>query len=219
MKQSKRILRIGVARLPDDSPDTSWIGEYSDTAGPFAIDRAHYEDCPLNHNQTDYTDTHVWNDAEGRCLKCDAADCSEPCPELECACHRAWDRRAFRYFNPGTVEPFDANATWIPVDVEDKREYWTAAMRKNAAMDYDRMESLNNGQWSFIGIRACADITINQTAQSIYSSGLWGIESDSEESYLNDVEQEELSELRATLHDLGFSKRAISTAIKQASNK
>ena len=219
MKQSKRILRIGVARLPDDSPDTSWIGEYSDTAGLFAIDRAHYEDCPLNHNQTDYTDTHVWNDAEGRCLKCDATDCSEPCPELECACHRAWDRRAFRYFNPGTVEPFDANATWIPVDVEDKREYWTAAMRKRAAMDYDRMESLNNGQWSFIRIRARADITINQTTQSIYSSGLWGIESDSEEFYLNDVEQEKLSELCATLHDLGFSKRAISTAIKQASNK
>ena len=92
-------------------------------------------------------------------------------------------------------------------------------MRKSAAMDYDRMESLNNGQWSFIGIRACADITINQTAQSIYSSVLWGIESDSEEFYLNDVEQEQLSELCATLHDLGFSKRAISTAIKQASNK
>ena len=164
-KQTKRILRIGVARLPDDSPDTSWLGEYSNTPGPFAIAR----------------------NIPGQ----------------------------YHYFNPGSVEPFDPAASWIPADTPDKQAYWRQTMEKNAAMDYNRMESLNRGDWQFIGIRACADITINGIGQSIYSGGLWGIESDSEESYLAEEEANQLAELRTILHDLGFSLRAIATAIKE----
>ena len=78
------------------------------------------------------------------------------------------------------------------------------------------MESLNEEQWLFIGIRACADVTFSDgVRQSIYSGGLWGIESDSEESYLKEIESEELADLRQTLYELGFSKRAIATAVKE----
>ena len=46
MKNSKRILSVTVKRMVDDSPDTSWLGEYSDTRkSEFSIDRAHAEDC------------------------------------------------------------------------------------------------------------------------------------------------------------------------------
>jgi hypothetical protein len=42
----KRILSVTIKRMVDDSPDTSWLGEYSRTpANEFAIDRAHAEDC------------------------------------------------------------------------------------------------------------------------------------------------------------------------------
>jgi hypothetical protein len=42
----KRILSVTIKRMIDDSPDTSWLGEYSNTpANEFAIDRAHAEDC------------------------------------------------------------------------------------------------------------------------------------------------------------------------------
>ena len=58
-------------------------------------------------------------------------------------------------------------------------------------------------------------ITVNDICQTITSGGLWGIESDSEESYLRSVEQEELSDLRAQLYELGFSKRAIAAAVKE----
>lgn len=87
--------------------------------------------------------------------------------------------------------------------------------------DYERMESLNAGNWCYIGIRAEAKVSVyhpqevrGTAIQTITSGGLWGIESDSEEPYLESVEKEELADLRAQLKALGFSSRAISTAFK-----
>ena len=46
MATSKRILSITVKRINDDSPDTSWLGEYSNTAtSDFSIDRKHTLEC------------------------------------------------------------------------------------------------------------------------------------------------------------------------------
>lgn len=50
--------------------------------------------------------------------------------------------------------------------------------------------------------------------QNITSGGLWGVESDSDASYLAEIEQEQLSELRQQLRAIGFSNRAISAAFK-----
>lgn len=77
----------------------------------------------------------------------------------------------------------------------------------------DRLKQYRDGQFGFIGIRVLADIQIGNVIQTISSGGLWGIENDSEESYFKEVEQEELVELRSQLHALGFSKRAIASAI------
>jgi hypothetical protein len=117
------------------------------------------------------------------------------------------------------VEKFDANASWIPAGTVDKESYWREAMRKNAEQDYARMESGARGEYCFIGIRAEAELNIPGghlafIAQEISSRGLWGVESDSDESYLREVEAEELAELRGQLHELGFSQRAISAAFK-----
>ena len=82
-----------------------------------------------------------------------------------------------------------------------------------------RMERLNAGDWCFIGIRAEAKYSVGNSRagylqQTITSGGLWGIESDSDASYLADVESEELAILRAQLEEIGFSKRAITAAFK-----
>lgn len=48
MKNGKRIHKVVIKRMFDDSPDTSNLDEYSGhpTSGQFAIDRSHGEDCP-----------------------------------------------------------------------------------------------------------------------------------------------------------------------------
>ncbi len=100
---------------------------------------------------------------------------------------------------------------------------------KYTLQDYERMESLNNGNWSYIGIRAEAEIVLPYQVnkgcvrghevyayltQTLGSGGLWGIESDSERSYFEEVKGEELSQLKGSLRTLGFSARAIATAFK-----
>jgi hypothetical protein len=99
-------------------------------------------------------------------------------------------------------------------------------VRKYVRQDYERMESLNQGSWCFVGIRAEAEIVISAdrnaknysgTIQQITSGGLWGVESTSEASYLRQVAKEELTDLRAQLIALGFTSRAVSQAFKSVS--
>lgn len=48
-KRSKRILSVKIKRMIDDSPDTSWLGEYSDDPGPYAIvARGEHEGTPVD---------------------------------------------------------------------------------------------------------------------------------------------------------------------------
>lgn len=77
------------------------------------------------------------------------------------------------------------------------------------------MESLNNGNWCYIGIRAEAHTVVSGAiVQTLHSGGIYGIESDSDSDrkYLESVEKEELASLREQLRALGFSTRAISKA-------
>ncbi len=84
--------------------------------------------------------------------------------------------------------------------------------------DFERMESLNDGQWCFVGIIAKAVIVSAQgVTQTIRSGGLWGIESDSDKSYLEEIARDELFNLRAELEAFGFGKRAIDYAFKNRS--
>lgn len=83
--------------------------------------------------------------------------------------------------------------------------------------DYQRMEALNRGEWCFYGIEATADVILaGDTVQRIRSGGLWGIESDSDESYFAEVEAEELANLRKQLRAVGFSDRQVSAAFQNA---
>jgi hypothetical protein len=91
----------------------------------------------------------------------------------------------------------------------------------------DRMRQYRDGQFNFVGIAAEAVILLHPVnesrhvmldaaapIQTINSGGLWGIENDSDASYLKEIQDEQLSELRDQLRAIGFSTRAISKAFE-----
>ena len=88
-------------------------------------------------------------------------------------------------------------------------------IRRYCLQDYNRMESLNRGEWCFMGIGAEAEIQSgSDVVQRIRSGGLFGIESDMAANDIQAVEKDQLSELRQELRSIGFSTRAISKAFE-----
>lgn len=219
-QSAKRILSVTVKRMLDSDPDTSYLGEYSDTAeSEYAIDRMHSEDCAsleVNHRSTvDQLERIIsrLNEQQGQAVDShDEAECcttSEAidllcdlqmeCAYCDCGGHKV-SSREYRYFNPCH---------------ENYKGEPEADIRKYCKQDYERMEDYNNQGWCYLGIKAMAEIqlTDNKT-QRITSGGLYGTESDSDESYIKSLEQEELSQLKDELLAMGFSRRAVSKAFK-----
>lgn len=200
----KRILSVTVKRIADDDADTSHLGEWSDDPNDYAIIHVgEYEGqfvkdlpCSCGHTEEQHDP--------------DFGTCYE-CPDLEC---ETFSRdtvergREYRYFNSASIESSNSD--------EDNRKY--------AQQDYKEMTALLNGEWNYLGIKAEAKIaipdggrTINgatSITQTIHSGGLWGVESNSEDGYVKQVEDEQLDELRSQLHAIGFSKRAIAAAFR-----
>lgn len=261
MPNRKRILSVSIIHACDESPDTSYLGEYSNRAkSEYAIDRAHSETCAsvredikrakitLEHAQQTVGDLYGsecqncgkhWRDEQlkaiehlservapgeampsGECPECGAVchlltdpylgglddaynELGELIEDLDaCDCDERVPRNSYRYFN-GCVENYAGES---PEDI-----------RKYVRQDYERMERLNAGDWCFMCVYATAEIqTGSDVVQQIRSGGLWGIESDSERAYFEEVQKDELAQLRAELTGIGFSSRAISSAIKSA---
>jgi hypothetical protein len=232
MRNSKRILEVKIKHMIDESPDTSWLGEYSNTQKTeYAIDRAHSEDCIKNQPDVKAKLERIASHVDDICdSEIDEANDTIPESEarfearntmeelLSCDCdeHGDMERGEYRYFN-GPVENYKGES---PEDI-----------RKYVRQDYERMERLNVGDWCFIFIKAEVEIQLIATEensvvskvswhspvapyQTITSGGLWGIESDSDKDYIAEIEGEQLSELKSQLTALGFSKRAIATAFK-----
>ena len=246
-KNSKRILSVKIIREVDTSPDTSYLGEYSNSpANEFSIDRAHAEDCEslrpsfdASPEKSEYRETwSYWHKAEAetileyvrnflenesspnvgnlqQCFNWDEAlrKAIETVWELEntageCDCSGGdMERHQYRYFNP----------SFNYVTKDGKPRAMTAEdVRKYTREDYERMERLNRGDWRYLGIRVEAQVQTHgqSTIQRISSGGLWGIESDSERSYFDEVAQDELRELKNELLAIGFSRRAIAKAFE-----
>lgn len=202
-RESKRIDKVTVKWIQDDDGDLSWLGEYSDSPENLAIvATGQYEGefvddlpCECEHSRESHKEV---EDGYAPCSECDCEDFDQVTIQRG---------REYRYFNPEV----DSSVT----DRDESRKY--------AMQDYKRMKDYGN-DWYFIGIQAEARISIpdggrtvngqTRTIQRITSGGLWGIESDSEESHFAEVEREELDQLKTQLHALGFSKRAIVAAFR-----
>jgi hypothetical protein len=66
----------------------------------------------------DFTNTHDWNEAQGRCLICDATDCSKPCPKSGYAIFTAFEKWINQ--RPG-LETGNYFQTWR--DTDGRRAY------------------------------------------------------------------------------------------------
>jgi hypothetical protein len=227
VKNTKRILEVKIIREVDSDPDTSYYGEYANRANSeFSIDRAHELDCAaqignpqtaqakktlehiqqtigdmqaaLNENDFESEDecSNEWDALEDAYNKVD--ELFDAASDCDCGYSGQWNRREYRYFNPSD------NYKGEPAE----------EVRKYVRQDFERMESYNRGHWCYVGVYATAAVTIGDSVQTIRSGGLWGNESDSDRSHFEEVEAEQLSELRGTLRMLGFSARAISQAFK-----
>jgi hypothetical protein len=124
-------------------------------------------------------------------------------------------RNEYRFFNP--------SFNYVTKDDKLADGLTDEEVRKYVRQDYERMQSLNRGDWCFIGIRAEAKIGIPAgkigrqdyiAIQEITSGGCWGYESDMQQSGFEEAENEQLAELKDQLFGLGFSKRAVSAAFK-----
>jgi hypothetical protein len=69
----------------------------------------------------------------------------------------------------------------------------------------DRRAAYKRGEFHFVGVRAEAEVTIEETEQVLTSPGLWGIEGDLDEEELMRVVSEEWSVLRDVLKTIGVS--------------
>lgn len=75
----------------------------------------------------------------------------------------------------------------------------------------DRLAEYRQGDFGFIGVRAAVELPIPYGADrilvTIESPGLWGVESDSDEDYLDSIFQEECETLADMLAELGVIVR------------
>lgn len=233
-KNMKRIHKVTIRKMFDESPDTSWMGEYSNTAKTdYAIDRAHDTDCisqTFNHptaegsdhlqNAIDYLESEYDRMADAadkqptmlgsefnhyRESTISAIQTLEELRDADCNCGNGrLGRNEYRYFN-APIENYKGES---PEDIV-----------KYVKQDYARMESLQNGNFCFIGIRAEAEYQTGEVIQELSSGGLWGIESDSGADYLKSVEGDELAQLAVELKGIGFSGRAIAAAFRNVERK
>lgn len=89
-----------------------------------------------------------------------------------------------------------------------------AENKKQAQQDYERIMQFENGNVGALGIKATAEIRTSDNGKDwlcnhVSSSGLWGIESDSGEEYLREIEDEQVAELRSVLNQLGIGNTTL----------
>ena len=89
-------------------------------------------------------------------------------------------------------------------DEEPDLSFWDQSVDPDEQNDYEeRKEAYRRGEFSFVGVRAEAEITVDGIIQTIVSGGLWGVESDSDAAYIKEVAGEEYADLRRILKTLG----------------
>ena len=111
--------------------------------------------------------------------------------------HSLGDSRTLNYFNADNVEDM-----------------------QQAQQNYKRIMQYENGSVCDYGITAYAKLSTDQDTvpvsfliNTISSGGLWGISSDSEQSYIKSVGKEQLIELKKVLLSLGFTKKEIDKVV------
>lgn len=90
-------------------------------------------------------------------------------------------------------------------DEDPDTSYFDSGDPEYKDQDEDRKKQYERGDFSFVGVRAEADVVIEGVSQKLTSGGLWGIESDSGDEYIENVALEEYDALRNILKAVGVS--------------
>lgn len=210
-QEDKKILSVRILHLPDENPDTSFIGKYVDEPRPDAIIVSTGEYCEKVDRRRRLLDA---LDDQIRTLEDEKDEPDEIISRLIDKCKA----RQKKIENSGATEYPSKGREWrffLPYAGGEKwpsRDY-----KKYGLQDFERMEKLNKGYWYFMGIRAEARTwnPKNELTQKITSGGLYGIESDAGNDCFKEVEAEELSQLRGELELYGFTARQIAKAFKK----
>ena len=80
----------------------------------------------------------------------------------------------------------------------------------------DRKEAFRRGDFSFVGIRAEAEIIVDGILQTIVSGGLYGVESDAGDAYIKEIACEEYTDLRRILKTLGVPTSELPAELEQS---
>lgn len=121
--------------------------------------------------------------------------------------YRMLDGASRRILTIRTVQEIDSDPdlSWLEQSDADMGDGFEAESRA-------RIDAYRRDEWYMVGTWAEATIVVRNTMQTIRTGGLWGIESDSGQPYLDDVAAEQRAELVTILHDLGFSGEEIANA-------
>lgn len=115
--------------------------------------------------------------------------------------------------------------SYLEQDFKEDKSITEKERQKMVKQNKERLDAYNNGQWCAIGIFARANIEIplprdesgNRIIQEIRSGGLWGIESDSPREYIEEIEKEQVEELKDILKSLGVKVPKNVNVIKKES--
>jgi hypothetical protein len=82
----------------------------------------------------------------------------------------------------------------------------TKVMMVDAFQDWRRAEQFDVGVWYFVGVVGVAIVIDDDGEKTIYSPGIWGVESDSDIEHLTEMARDEFVSLVTQLNKLGFDK-------------
>lgn len=109
-----------------------------------------------------------------------------------------------------TKRPDGAYIEFERIEVPDDTMHPTEYLFQDDAYkaeDEARLEAFNRGDWRYVGVMARAHILVVRhgvgTHYSLDSAGLWGVEDDSGEEYLESIFEEEKSGLQADIALIG----------------
>jgi hypothetical protein len=125
--------------------------------------------------------------------------------------HKLW-RPSFNSGEPPWIEDFSDDPAAAALQ---RAAYAQLDEVKYAFQDWRRAEALNNGEWHMVDIIAIATIDYGDHEEEVASS-VCGIESDAGKVDFEEVEQEQLAELKHMLKEEGFSAGRIRRALAKA---
>jgi hypothetical protein len=216
-KSKIKVLEVRVERVIDESPDTSWLGEFTDKASEWAIIRRTGEFVHKVSQRIDLIDRLDEAIEENEEATSQTTD-----HEGKEALLQRWGqllrRRQWVKDSGDTELPSHSREYRFLLPCAGGEKQGTPEYKKYAIRDAKRLEGLASEDWCFVGIIAKAVVEIQDgegIRQTLRSGGLWGIESDSRKEHLEEVAKEELTQLKEELIGFGVGPRAAAYAIKQ----